>query len=105
MSKEALKEKDIVCLGHLKRVFPLLDALNDVGCERDKAGNREFFRDYVKLVLLYSWNPLIKSIRGLQEAAAQPRVAKSLGIKRFSAGIFSESPRVYEPERLRPIVQ
>ncbi len=106
MSKEALKEKDIVCLGHLKRVFPLLDALKDVGCERDRAGNRElFFSDYVKLVLLYTWNPLIDSIRGLQEAAALPRVAKTLGIKRFSAGSFSESPRVYEPERLQPIVQ
>jgi len=106
MSKEALKEKDIVCLGHLKRVFPLLDALKDVGCERDKAGNRElFFSDYVKLVLLYTWNPLIESIHGLQEAAALPRVAKTLGIKRFSAGSFSESPRVYEPERLQPIIE
>jgi hypothetical protein len=32
-------------------------------------------------------------------------VAKALGIKRFSAGSFSESVRVYEPERLKPIVQ
>ena len=106
MSKETLKEKDILCLGHLKRVFPLIDALKDVGCERDKAGNRElFFSDYVKLVLLYTWNPLIGSVHDLQEAAALPRVAKTLGIKRFSAGSFSESPRVYEPERLQPIIQ
>jgi hypothetical protein len=105
-SKESLKDKDILCLGHLKRAFGLLDGLKDVGCKRDKAGNRElFFNDYVKLVLLYTWNPLIGSVHDLQEAAALPRVAKALGIKRFSAGSFSESVRVYEPERLKPIVQ
>lgn len=72
--RQPLKEKDIVCLGHLKRVFPLLDKLHDVGCGRDKAQNRElFFDDYVKLVLLYIWNPLIESARDLQEAVGLPR--------------------------------
>jgi hypothetical protein len=48
-----LTEKDIVCLGHLRRVFPLLDKLKDVGCARDTAGNRELhFNDYCKLVLV-----------------------------------------------------
>src|SRR6266481_107188 len=91
----ALREKDIVCLGHLKRVFPLLDRLHDVGCERDKAGNRQlFFDDYCKLVLLYTWNPCINSIKMLQQAVGLKSVAKALGVKRFSAGSFSESARV-----------
>jgi Transposase DDE domain len=106
MGQEALKEKDVVCLGHLKRVFPLLDALKDVGCQRDKAGNRAlFFNDYLKLVLLYTWNPLIGSVHDLQQVVALPRVAKALGIKRFSAGSFSESVRIFEPERLKPIIR
>ena len=51
--RQPLKEKDIVCLGHLKRVFPLLERLHEVGCGRDKAGNRElFFDDYVKTNLV-----------------------------------------------------
>jgi hypothetical protein len=100
-----LSEKDIVCLGHLKRVFALLDDLRDVGCERDRAGNRRlFFDQYVKLVLLYAWNPAIESLRDLQQAVGLPHVAKALGVTRFSAGSFSESVRLFEPERLKPIV-
>lgn len=102
---QSLKEKDVRCLGHLKRVFELLDKLHDVGCERDTAHNRRlFFDDYVKLVLLHAWNPLIESVRDLQQAAALPKVAKALGVGRFSAASFSESVRVFDPEQLRPIL-
>jgi Transposase DDE domain len=105
MSTEALCDKDVVCLGHLQRAFKLVDRLHDVGCERDVAGNRQlFFNDYVKLVLLYTWNPLIDSIRRLQEVSRLPKVAKALGIKPFSLGSFSESVRVFEPERLGEIL-
>jgi len=104
--KEPLKDKDVVCLGHLKRAFSLLDHLHQVGCDRDKAGNRQlFFDDYVKVVLLYTWNPLIGSIHSLQQTLELPRVAKALGIKRFSAGSFSESVRVFDPELLKPVVE
>jgi hypothetical protein len=102
-----LTEKDIVCLGHLGKVFPLLDKLlKDVGCARDTAGNREFhFNDYCKLVLLYTWNPLVRSIRDLQRVVGLPKVAKALGVKRFSLGSFSESCRVFEPELLKKVIE
>jgi Transposase DDE domain len=104
-SPPTLQDKDIVCLGHLRRVFPLLDRLNDVGCQRDKAGNRQlFFGDYCKLVLLYVWNPLIDSLRQLQAATELRTVAKALGVKRFSLGSFSEAPRIFEPQSLQPII-
>jgi|SRR5579862_1333531 len=101
-----IQEKDILCLKHLQRVFDLLPRLHEVGCGRDRAGNRElYFDDYCKLVFLYTWNPLIQSVRDLQEAAALPKVARALGIKRFSLGSFSESVRVFEPERLKPLIE
>jgi Transposase DDE domain len=100
-----LKDKDVVCLGHLRRAFELLEPLRNVGCGRDKAHNRElFFDDYVKLVLLYVWNPLIVSVHDLQQAVGLPNVARALGVKRFSAGSFSESVRVFEPQRLKPVI-
>jgi Transposase DDE domain len=105
-SPPPLKSSDILCLGHLRRVFALLDRLHDVGCKRDTAGNRELFFDgYCKLLLLYIWNPLIDSLRCLQEASALASVAKALGVKRFSVGSFSEAPRVFEPDRLKPIIE
>ena len=101
-----LKESDVVCLGHLRRILPLLGPLHAVGCARDKAGNRQlFFDDYVKLVLLYLWNPLIDSVRTLQKTAALDNVAKALGVKRFSLGSFSEAPRLFEPQRLKPVIE
>jgi len=101
-----LQENDVRCLGHLRRVFDLLDALHDEGRARDTAGNRELFFDgYVKLVLLYVWNPLIDSVRMLREATGLENVAKTLGVKRFSLGSFSEAPRAFDPERLKPVIE
>jgi hypothetical protein len=90
----------------LERVIPLLKPLHEVGCERDKAGNRELhFDDYVILVLLYLFNPLIDSLQTLQKVSDLPEVQKRLGIQRFSLGSFSESCRVFEPEQLKAVVE
>jgi hypothetical protein len=89
----------------LERVAGLLSKLHAVGCTRDKANNRELhFDDYVLLVLLYLFNPLIDSMRTLQKASELPEVQKRLGIKRFSLGSFSESCRVFEPAMLQQVV-
>jgi hypothetical protein len=92
-------------LKHLQRLLPLLERLHEVGCGRDKAGNRTlFFDDYVKLVLLYLLNPLINSMNTLLRAAELPRVRKALKIRRFSAGSFSESVRVFQPQCLQQVI-
>jgi len=105
-AREPLKDKDIRCLGHLEKVFDLLDGLARVGCERDRAGNRRlFFNTYCKLVLLHIWNPLIDSIRGLQQAAQLATVARALRIGRVSLGSFSEAPGVFDPQFLKPVVE
>ncbi len=90
----------------LERVIPLLRPLHAVGCERDTAGNRELhFDDYVLLVLLYLFNPLIDSLQILQKVSELEEVQQRLGIKRFSLGSFSESCRVFEPEQLQSVVE
>lgn len=93
-------------LKHFKRLMPLLHRLDDVGCERDTAGNRRLFMgDYAAAVMLYLFNPALNSLRMLQQAARLPQVAKALGVKRFSLGSFSESVRVFEPEQLKKIAE
>lgn len=95
-------------LGHLKKLrhlLPLLSSLRDSGCSRDAAGNRDLhFDEYVTLVLLYLFNPMIDSVRTLQRATVVDKLAEQLGVKRFSLGSFSESCRVFEPERLKAII-
>jgi len=89
----------------LARVAALLSKLHESGCARDKAHNRELhFDDYVLLILLYLFNPLIESMRTLQKLSDLPELQKRLGIKRFSLGSFSESCRVFEPAMLQEVV-
>lgn len=103
---EPLSKQQVQGLKHFKRLLPLLKRLHEVGCQRDKAGNRQlFFNDYCALVILYLLNPLINSLRALQQALSLPNVAKKLGIRRFSLGSFSEAPAVFDPKRLLLMIQ
>ena len=111
MGRKAAKAKDPIDprqLGHLKKLrhlLPLLSSLRDSGCSRDAAGNRDLhFDEYVTLVLLYLFNPMIDSLRTLQRATAVDKLAGQLGVKRFSLGSFSESCRVFEPDKLKAII-
>lgn len=103
--KDVVAPTKVVALKHFKRLMPLLSRLHEVGCERDHAGNRKLFMDgYCATVMLYLFNPLIDSIAMLQATLKIPRVAKSLGVGSFSAGSFSESVRVFDPEKMLPII-
>lgn len=98
--------KRIGGIKRLRHLLPLLAPLHDDGCERDSAGNRELhFDEYVTLVLLALTNPLIDSVRSLQQAGELEKIAEQLGVKRFSLGSFSESVRVFDPEKLREIIK
>ena len=89
--------RQIQGLKRLRHILPLLASLHEVGCERDAAGNRELHLDeYVTLVLLWMFNPMLDSVRALQKAAELEKVSEQLGVKRFSLGSFSESVRVFE---------
>jgi len=104
--KQAVADMEVRGLKHFKRLLPLLRGLEKVGCERDTAGNRQLFMsDYCASVMLYLFNPMINSVRMLQQARALPQVARVLGVKRFSLGSFSESVRVFDPRQLQRIVE
>jgi hypothetical protein len=106
LAEKTIQAHDLQGWKQLRRGAELLKHLHEVGCDRDKAGNRELhFDDYVLLILLYLFNPLIDSMRTLQKVAELPEVRERLGIKRFSLGSFSESCRVFEPAMLAGVVE
>ncbi len=75
-----------------EELLPLPSRLHQVGGDRDRAGNRNpRFDDYCTLVLLFLFNPLIISLRGIQQAAKQNRAQRKLGCLRASLGSLSES--------------
>ena len=106
LDESPLTQQQIQGLKHFKTLLPLFHRLHEVGCGRDKAGNRELFFDgYCSSVMLYLLNPLISSMRSLQQALMLPNVARKLGVKRFSLGSFSEAQAVFEPQRLLEIIK
>ncbi len=72
---------------------------------RDRAGNRQLHYDqHCLLILLYLFNPVVTSLRGLQQASELAKVQKKLGCPRASLGSLSEAASVFDPERLKEIV-
>lgn len=106
MSKrQEIRERDIQGLKYLDLLLPLLECLHDVGCQRDKAGNRKLHYDeYCLLVLLFLFNPVVRSLRGLQQASKLQKVQKKLGCPRTSLGSLSEATDVFDPARLEGII-
>ncbi len=85
-AKPKLTEQDITGLKFFDQLAPLLQRLHDDACERDTANNRKLFYDqYGMLMLLYFFNPIVTSLRGLQQASGKRPPAPSVaGGRRFS---------------------
>ena len=100
-----LKEADISGLKYFDQLAPLLRRLHQDGCDRDLAGNRKLHYDqYCMLLLLYLFNPVVTSLRGIQQASELKKVQKKLGCQRAALGSLSEATAVFDPERLKEII-
>ena len=100
-----IRERDVRGLKYFDQLAPLLQRLHDVGCAGDRAGNRSLhFDNYCMLVLLFLFNPIVTSLRGLQQASELSNVQKKLGCPRTSLGSLSESVSCFDPQRLVEII-
>src|SRR5688572_6129185 len=100
-----VRERDVRGLKYFDQLAPLLGRLHDVGCESDRAGNRSLhFDHYCLLVLLFLFNPIVTSVRGLQQASQLKNVQRKLGCPRTSLGSLSESVSCFDPDRLREVI-
>src|SRR5437588_3539474 len=98
--------KDLQGFKYFRQLLPLLERLHLRGTERDRAGNRLLFYDqYTALLLLYFFNPVLTSLRGVQQASGLAKVQKLLGVRRTSLGSLSEATGVFAAEPLREIVR
>lgn len=103
--REDVREEDVTGLKYFDKLAPLLARLHDVGCQRDKAGNRRLhFDQYCMLTLLFLFNPVIRSLRAIQQASQLRKVQRKLGCLRASLGSLSEAIDVFEPERLKEVI-
>jgi hypothetical protein len=104
--RKKIEESDVTGLKYFDQLAPLLERLHDEGCERDRAGNRRLHYDkYCLLMLLYLFNPIVTSLRGVQQASQLKKVQRKLGCPRTSLGSLSEATRVFDAELLKEIIE
>lgn len=105
MAARPLQDRGLKGLKYFKLLDPLLNRLHDNATARDRAGNRRLFYDqYACLLLLYFFNPVVKSLRGIQKASTLDKVQRLFGCDRVSRGSLSEASRVFDPELLHSII-
>jgi len=103
--RQRIRERDVQGVKQLKQLLPLLERLHAVGCGRDKAGNRTLHMDqYCMLILLFFFNPIVTSLRAIQQASELKKVQRKLGCPRTSLGSLSEATRVFRSEGLAEII-
>lgn len=103
-TEPTITARDLQGLKFFKRIRPLLKSLHGIGTQRDKAGNRELHMDeYCVLVLMWMFNPVLTSMRGLQQASTLADVQRKFGVGRSSLGSLSESVSIFDPEPLKQI--
>jgi hypothetical protein len=100
-----VEDRDLQGFKHIEAVAELLKVLHDDGCARDKAGNRILHYDqYCMLVLLFLFNPVVSSLRAIQQASQLKKVQKLLGCERAALGSLSEATSVFDAERLPKVI-
>ena len=105
-STRPIRDSDLSGFKYFKAILPLLDRLHEDGCARDKARNRTLHHDqYAALILLFLFNPVVTSMRGLVQASTLEKVRKKLGVAPTSLGSFSEAASVFDPELSGGIVR
>jgi hypothetical protein len=104
--KPRIKDADVTGLKYFSQLAPLLQRLHDDACQRDKASNRELhFDQHCMLILLFMFNPVVSSLRAIQQASELKKVQRKLGCKRASLGSLSEASQVFDPKLLREIIK
>jgi len=101
--KAPIRQEDIGGFKYLRSFEQLLRPLADIPVH----GNRRFCMDHwVSLLLLHFFNPVLNSMRGLQEATDFQNVQEIVGVKHTSLGSMSESAsKVFDPSYIEPIIQ
>ena len=102
-SRTPPSERDVKGLKYLRAFGEVLEQLHDLPAH----GNRQFrFDHYVGLLLVSFFNPVLGSLRALQQATGLENVQEVVGVKKTSLGAMSQAAAgVFDPELLVPIIE
>ena len=100
--REPLNQSNIQGLKYSKLIRNLLKSLHD---HADCPNRRLHYDQLGALIIMQYFNPVLTSLRSVQQASGLRNVQRKLGVRRTSLGSLSESSRVFEPTLLKEIVE
>ena len=101
----SMTEETLQGFKYFRVLAPLLAHLRPIGTERDRAGNRQlFYNQYASLLLLYFFNPVVTSLRGLQQTTTLAKVQERLGGHQTSLSTLSEAASVFDATLLHAVL-
>jgi hypothetical protein len=100
--KPPIREEDIQGFKYLDAFFKTLTRLHDV---KDHQNRKLHYDQYLAMMLLYFFTPVLTSLRGIQQATTLEKVQKRLGIKKTSLGSLSEASQVFDAKLLNPLLE
>jgi len=86
---------------YLNDLLPMLQRYHSVGQHHNR---KLHFDQYLTLIILYFFNPVLTSLRAIQQATTIEAVQKKLGVE-TSLGSLSEASYVFDAELLQPLLK
>ena len=99
--KPPIREEDIQGFKYLDAFFKTLSRFHDV---KNHQNRKLHYDQYLALMLLYFFTPVLTSLRGIQQATTLEKIQKRLGIKKTSLGSLSEAAQVFDAKLLSPLL-
>ena len=100
--KNPIPESVLRGFKYFKVLSPILERLHS----ENNHHNRElYFDQYIAMLLFYFFNPVVTSLRAIQQVSGLKKVQKILGVKRTSLGSLSEAGNVFNSQLMEPILQ
>lgn len=99
--KEPIKESVLRGFKYFKVLAPILEGLS---FEKGHHNRKLFFDEYLALLLLYFFNPVVTSLRAIQQVSGLKKVQKIFGVKGTSLGSLSEAGNVFDSALIEPVI-
>jgi hypothetical protein len=101
-NRDAISESALRGFKYFKVLSSILQRLH---LEKDHHNRKLYFDQYIALFLFYFFNPIVTSLRAIQQVSELKKVQKVLGVKRTSLGSLSEASSVFDSQLITPIIQ
>src|SRR5262249_2581438 len=89
----------------LAYIEPVLSVLTNLRGHHDCPNRVLHYDQYISLLLLSFFNPVLESLRALQSASLLKKVQDTLRVSKTSLGSLSEASHVFDPELLCDIFE